>query len=455
MNSVQKKVGFMTLGCKVNTYDSEALMEIFEAAGYSIVDFSEVADVYVINTCTVTHLGDQKSRKMMRKAKRINPDAIICAVGCYVQVAPDEVGKIAEVDLLIGTKNRGDILAYIDAHLKDVSQRDFVSDIMEEKIFEPLMISEVKGKTRAFIKIQEGCNQFCTYCIVPFARGPVRSRNQQQIIDEVKRVVAIGYQEVILSGIHIASYGVDQVGSGAHKSDLIDLIEALDHISGLRRIRLGSMEPKFMTPERLKRLAALESFCPHFHLSLQSGSDTVLKRMARRYTTTEYLEIVSQIRAVFPLAAITTDIMVGFPGETTAEFRETLDFARAVGFYQIHVFKYSRRSGTKAANFKDQIAEPLKNSRSHELSELSRELEQAFLKKNDGTITEVLFEATHDHDVAGYEGHTKNYLPVRLATDEKINGRIIKVRVSYTSRYVDKLSGESIAGISKLESVKP
>lgn len=442
MNNAQRKVGFMTLGCKVNTYDSEAMMEIFETAGYTIVDFSEVADVYVINTCTVTHLGDQKSRKMMRKAKRINPNAIICAVGCYVQVAPDEVEKIAEVDLMIGTKNRGDILAYIDAHLQDVNQRDFVSDIMDEKIFEPLMISEVKGKTRAFIKIQEGCNQFCTYCIVPFARGPVRSRNQQQIIDEVNRVVEIGYQEVILSGIHIASYGVDQTGTDVNKTDLIDLIEALDGIDKLRRIRLGSMEPKFMTPQRLKRLAALESFCPHFHLSLQSGSDTVLKRMGRRYSTAEYREIVSQIREVFPLAAITTDIMVGFPGETAAEFQETLDFARDISFYQIHVFKYSRRTGTKAAAFPDQIDEALKNSRSHELSELSKELELAFIKKNDGQIAEVLFEATND--ATGFEGHTKNYVPVFLETDEKINGRIISVRVSYRSRYVDKLIGDSI-----------
>ncbi|MDO9491048.1 tRNA (N(6)-L-threonylcarbamoyladenosine(37)-C(2))-methylthiotransferase MtaB [Acetobacterium sp.] len=445
MNNAHRKVGFMTLGCKVNTYDSEAMMEIFETAGYTIVDFSEVADVYVINTCTVTHLGDQKSRKMMRKAKRINPNAIICAVGCYVQVAPDEVEKITEVDLMIGTKNRGDILAYIDAHLQDVNQRDFVSDIMDEKIFEPLMISEVKGKTRAFIKIQEGCNQFCTYCIVPFARGPVRSRDQQQILDEVNRVVEIGYQEVILSGIHIASYGVDQV----NQTDLIDLIEALDRIDKLKRIRLGSMEPKFITPQRLKRLADLESFCPHFHLSLQSGSDTVLKRMGRRYTTAEYMEIVSQIRAVFPLAAITTDIMVGFPGETAAEFAETLDFARAVGFYQIHVFKYSRRLGTKAAAFKDQVDEVVKNSRSHELGELSKELEQVFIKKNDGLIAEVLFEATQD--VAGYEGHTKNYVPVFLVTDEKINGRIIKVRVSYSSRYADKLIGESMEEIAAFE----
>lgn len=447
MKSEQKKVAFMTLGCKVNTYDSEAMMEIFEGAGYAIVDFSQVADVYVINTCTVTHLGDQKSRKMSRKAKRMNPQATICAVGCYVQVAPEEVEKIAEVDLMIGTKNRADILTYINAHLADSQQRDFVSNIMDEKIFEPLMISEVKGKTRAFIKIQEGCNQFCTYCIVPFARGPVRSRKQEQIIAEVYRVVSMGYQEVILTGIHIASYGVDQLVNGQRETDLIGLIEALDAIEGLKRIRLGSLEPKFITPERLNRLVALESFCPHFHLSLQSGSDTVLKRMGRHYTTAEYLDIVGQIRALFPLAAITTDIMVGFPAETEEEFKETMDFAKAVGFYQIHVFKYSRRSGTKAADFKNQIDESVKNDRSVKLSALSRELEVAFLKQNDETYAEVLFEATHDQ--AGYEGHTKNYVPVILKTNEMIKGRIIKVKVSYSKQYSDKLIGVTNAAVEK------
>jgi threonylcarbamoyladenosine tRNA methylthiotransferase MtaB len=434
MNSSQKKVAFMTLGCKVNAYDSEAMMEIFERAGYEIVDFSAVADVYVINTCTVTHLGDQKSRKMMRKAKRLNPEAVICAVGCYVQVSPEEVEKIDEVDLMIGTKNRNEILSFIETHLKDRKQRDFVTDIMKEKVFEPLMISETKGKTRAFIKIQEGCNQFCTYCIVPFARGPVRSRNKADVVAEVKRVVAMGYQEVVLSGIHIASYGVDQ-----GEADLIDLLEELDGIAGLRRLRLGSMEPKFINEERLQRLAALNSFCPHFHLSLQSGSDTVLKRMGRHYTTAEYLAIVNQIRSFFPLAALTTDIMVGFPGESDAEFQETLDFARAVGFYQIHVFKYSKRAGTKAAAFENQVAETVKTKRSQLLAALSRELEQAFLEKNDGQSAEVLFETTHDQN--GYEGHTKNYIPVVIKTTEKIDGKIIELKLSYKDRHSNKLTG--------------
>ncbi|MGV8905560.1 MAG: tRNA (N(6)-L-threonylcarbamoyladenosine(37)-C(2))-methylthiotransferase MtaB [Acetobacterium sp.] len=431
-----KKVAFMTLGCKVNTYDSEAMMEIFEVAGYQPVAFSEIADVYVINTCTVTHLGDQKSRKMMRKAKRLNPQALICAVGCYVQASPAEVEKIAEVDLMIGTKNRGEILHYIDAHLKDHRLRDFVSNIMDEKIFEPLVISEVKRKTRAFIKIQEGCNQFCTYCIVPYARGPVRSRLKADVVAEVGRVVAAGYQEIILTGIHIASYGRD------HRDfDLIDLMEELDQIPGLLRIRLGSLEPKFMTVPRLDRLLAIKSFCPHFHLSLQSGSDTVLKRMGRHYTAAEFLDIVKNIRERFPLAALTTDIMVGFPGETVAEFNQSRDFVKAVAFYQLHVFKYSKRSGTKAAEFPDQVAESDKTTRSHCLTLLSQELEVAFLKKNDGVMAKVLFEAYTKGD--SHQGHTENYIPVLYTTKEKIDGSILELRVLYDQRHPGKLTGKN------------
>ena len=436
MTVQQKKVAFMTLGCKVNTYDSEAMMEIFEGAGYAIVDFSEVADVYVINTCTVTHLGDQKSRKMMRKAKRLNPEATICAVGCYVQASPSEVEKIQEVDLMIGTKNRGEILNYIDAHLKDSSNRDFVSNIMEEKIFEPLVISEVKRKTRAFIKIQEGCNQFCTYCIVPYARGPVRSRLRSDVLAEVCRVVAAGYQEIILTGIHIASYGLD------HRDyDLIDLMEELDKIPGLLRIRLGSLEPKFITVARLDRLLAIKSFCPHFHLSLQSGSDSVLRRMGRHYTSAEFLNIVENIRTRFPLAAMTTDVMVGFPGETVGEFNQTMAFARTAEFYQIHVFKYSKRRGTKAAEFPNQVEETDKTQRSHLLSELSRELEVAFLKKNEGQKAKVLFEAYTKGD--SHEGHTENYIPVLYNTKEKIDGTILKLWVYNTQRHPNKLTGRN------------
>ena len=426
----------MTLGCKVNTYDSEALMEIFETNGYEIVGFGEIADVYVVNTCTVTHLGDRKSRNMMRKAKHLNPDAIICAVGCYVQVSPEEVEKIDEVDVMIGTKNRHNILDYIEEHRQHKNRRSFVSNIMNEKIFEPLVISEVKGKTRAFIKIQEGCNQFCTYCIIPYARGPIRSREMADIILEVKRLVDSGYKEIVLTGIHIASYGVD-LGN----LDLIQLMEELNTISGLKRMRLGSIEPKFMTNERLDRLAKLETFCPHFHLSLQSGSDMVLSRMARRYTTTDYFEIVQEIRKRFPLAGITTDIMVGFPGETQQEFDETIAFVKKVGFYKIHVFKYSRRKGTKAANFCDQIDNAIKTERGHLLSEVSHALEIEFLKKNHGEKVQVLFEATIKGAVQ--EGHTENFIPVLYKTDKKINGNIIQLRVKYLNSELKKLVGQS------------
>lgn len=416
-----KKVAFATLGCKVNSYDSEALMEIFEEAGYKIVEFSQEADVYVINTCTVTHLGDRKSRNMLRKAKRLNPAAIVCAVGCYVQVAPEEVAKINEVDVMIGTKNRQEILHYLEQFTANRADYNFVSEIMTEKVFEPLSISAVTGKTRAFIKIQEGCNRFCTYCIIPYARGPIRSRNFSAILEEVRRLVAVGHQEVVLTGIHIASY--------EEGGDLLDLIEAIDQIPNLKRIRLGSLEPKFLNEEKIKRLKKLASFCPHFHLSLQNGSDSVLKRMGRSYTTSQYAGIVEMIRQAFPLAAITTDIMVGFPGETEAEFLETLAFVNEIGFYQVHIFKYSRRKGTPAATYQDQVAESLKTDRAHRLKDLQEKQERAFLKKNDGSIKEVLIETFSEK--LGYQGHTKNYIPVKIMTDEEISGKIIRVKVSY------------------------
>ncbi|WKY43467.1 tRNA (N(6)-L-threonylcarbamoyladenosine(37)-C(2))-methylthiotransferase MtaB [Eubacteriaceae bacterium ES2] len=428
-----KKVGFMTLGCKVNSYDSEALMEIFESDGFEIVDFSDIADVYVVNTCTVTHLGDRKSRNALRKARRLNPDAVICAVGCYVQVAPQEVEKIAEVDLLIGTKNRAKILDYIKAYQQDQQQHAFVSDIMTEKVFEPLKISESKGKTRSFIKIQEGCNRFCAYCIIPYARGPVRSRDLSDVLDEVKRVVAAGHQEVVLTGIHIASYGIDN-----KEMNLIELIEAVDQIAGLERIRLGSLEPTFLTKDRIERLKKLKYFCPHFHLSLQSGSDSVLKRMKRRYTTIDYKNTVTMIRSVFPDAAITTDVMVGFPGETEQEFLETLAFVEKIGFYQIHIFKYSKRAGTPAADYPGQVDEAVKNDRSQRLGVCANRMEEAFLRKHHGCRLKVLVEQNHNKN--GYEGHTENYIPVRILSDQKINGKIMEVTVSY-EEHLNYLTG--------------
>lgn len=425
MKITNKTVAFLTLGCKVNTYDTEAMIEIFEKEGWHTVDFASSADVYVVNTCTVTHLGDRKSRSMLRRARRTNPNAIIVAMGCYVQVAPEEVGSIEEVDLIIGTQNRANILHYIEAYQENHEQWNFVSDIMHERVFENLKISETKGRTRAFIKVQEGCNQFCTYCIVPFARGPVRSRNIASVVSEVERVAAHGYTEVVLTGIHIASWGVDF----DEDINLLDLIRAVSSVKGIKRIRLGSLEPLLMTEEFVAGLAEIESFCPHFHLSLQSGSNTVLKRMGRRYTTEQYAQIVERIRRYFKLPGITTDIMVGFPGETDEEFKETLEFVKQIGFYQVHVFKYSRRKGTRAAKYPNQIDEAVKNVRSKALIEAAHASEAAFLKDNDGQPAEVLFEKTDSHGV--YTGHTPNYIPVNLKTDQKIDGKIVNVALSY------------------------
>lgn len=425
MNTIQKTVAFLTLGCKVNSYDSEAMMEIFERGGYQIVDFSDFADVYVINTCTVTHLGDRKSRNMMRKARRRNPEAVIIATGCYAQVAPEEVSAIEEVDLVLGTQKRKEILNFVEAYQADHQHRNFVTDIMKDRTFEDLYITENKGKTRAFLKVQEGCNRFCTYCIIPYARGPIRSRPIDSVTEEVERLVANGFKEMVLTGIHIASYGKDMPGD----IDLLDLIKAVDAVPGVKRIRLGSLEPLLLTEEFVKALSEIKSFCPHFHLSLQSGCDTVLKRMGRRYTTEEYAEIVDRVRRYFERPAITTDIMVGFPGETDEEFETTLAFVKRIGFYQVHAFKYSRRKGTKAADFPDQVDEQIKNLRAHRLAEAAEACEDHFLRENDGAVEAVLFERRNKEGL--YEGHTRNYIPVNLNSDEKIDGKILQVRVSY------------------------
>ena len=425
MNTIQKTVAFLTLGCKVNSYDSEAMMEIFERGGYQIVDFSDFADVYVINTCTVTHLGDRKSRNMMRKARRRNPEAVIVATGCYAQVAPEEVSAIEEVDLVLGTQKRKEILNFVEAYQADHQHRNFVTDIMKDKTFEDLYITENKGKTRAFLKVQEGCNRFCTYCIIPYARGPIRSRPIDSVTEEVGRLVENGFKEMVLTGIHIASYGKDM----PEDIDLLDLIKAVDAVPGVERIRLGSLEPLLLTEEFVKSLTEIKSFCPHFHLSLQSGCDTVLKRMGRRYTTEEYAAIVDRVRRYFERPAITTDIMVGFPGETDEEFETTLAFVKRIGFYQVHAFKYSRRKGTKAADFPDQVAEQIKNLRAHRLAEVAEACEDHFLRENDGAVEAVLFERRNKEGL--YEGHTRNYIPVNLNSDEKIDGKILQVRVSY------------------------
>lgn len=418
-------VGFYTLGCKVNSFDTEAMAELFAGAGYQVVPFEERADVYVVNTCTVTHLGDRKSRNMLRRARRANPGAVIVAAGCYAQVAPEEVSAIEEVDLIIGTQDRHRIVDAVAEYQQNHRKCSYVRDNRDDRVFEELAISQEMGHTRAFLKVQEGCDRFCSYCIVPYARGRVRSRPLDAVTAEVERLVAAGFLEVVLTGIHIASYGIERDDG----TNLLTLIQAVAAVPGLKRIRLGSLEPRIMTEEFTSALARIPGFCPHFHLSLQSGSDTVLKRMNRRYTTAEYAEIVARIRRYFDHPAITTDVMVGFPGETDAEFDQTLAFVQAIGFYQIHIFRYSRRKGTVAADMQDQVRETVKAARSHRLSAAAGEMEQAFLQSCEGLVMPVLFEQAGE--AGGVLGHTPNYIPVEIAGDATFYGKIRDVRLSY------------------------
>ena len=353
-----KRVAFITLGCKVNTYETEGMKRLFEQAGYIVVEPDISADVYVINTCTVTHLSDRKSRQMIRRARRLNPDAIIAAVGCYAQIAPEEVSSIEGVNLVIGNNHKSEIIDLVNRASCD-SQKVEVSLRKDMRTFEELWAESYTDQTRAFLKIQDGCDQFCSYCIIPFARGSIRSRNIDSIIAEANKLSQNGFKEIVLTGIHLTSYGND---TGEHT--LIDVIERLNDIDGLERIRLGSLEPLYMTEEMIRDMSEIEKLCPHFHLSLQSGCDETLRRMNRKYTTAEYREIVENIRKYFDDPAITTDIMTGFPGETEDEFRQTCIFVEAIEFSQIHVFQYSVRKGTKAADMKEQIPPMLKEERS-------------------------------------------------------------------------------------------
>lgn len=423
---MKKKVAFYNLGCKVNDFDTESMKACFLKVGYEVVPFDTAADVYVVNTCTVTHLGDRKSRQMLRKARRKNPNAVIVAAGCYAQVAPEEISKIEEVDLILGTAHRNRVVDEVARFQEDHHRQVYVSDISEQHIFEDMPIAEHRRHTRAFLKVQDGCNQFCTYCIVPYARGCIRSRRIDSVCEEVRLLASDGFKEFVLSGIHIASYGKDMPGG----PDLLTLIRAVDAIPGVARIRLGSIEPLLMTETFVAGLSEIKSFCPHFHLSLQSGCDTVLRRMNRHYTTEQYFEIVQRIRRYFSKPAITTDVIVGFPGETDEEFQATKDFMTAVNFYKVHVFKYSKRHGTPAADFEGQVDETTKHRRSQDLIALSREQEQAFLKENAGERMPVLFEQLQaNHRI---EGHTPNYIPVRMFADGKKIGQIQELMLQYS-----------------------
>lgn len=428
------RVAFHTLGCKVNQYETEAMAELFEKSGYEIVSENETADVYVINTCTVTNLGDRKSRQFIRRAKNRNPQAVIAVVGCYAQTAPDEVMSIEEVDIVIGTKDRNRIVELCQQVKKSRQKINIVTDIMKQREFEELKIENIEGKTRAFLKIQEGCNQFCSYCIIPYARGPIRSRKLDDILNEVEKLAQNGFKEIVLTGIHVASYGKD-IG----ETRLIDVIEKVHDISGVERIRLSSIEPTIMTEDFLERLTRLPKVCDHFHLSLQSGSDSVLKRMNRKYTTDEYRKIVQLIRKYMPNVGITTDIIVGFPGETEEEFKETCDFVDEIGFSRIHVFPYSPRKGTPAAKYKPQIPGDVKHNRAKELIKIGEINTFKFNSKFIGATLNVLFEEQSKEKMDFIEGYTTNYIRVVAKGDNSSVGEILPVKI-------EEVYGENLIG---------
>jgi len=415
-----KKVAFYTLGCKVNQYETEAMAEAFENAGYMQVDFEEKADVYVINTCTVTGLSARKSRQAIRKAKQMNRNAVVAAVGCYPQTAKEEVEKLDEVDIIVGTADRAKIPQYVEEFMSGRGKISVVGNIMKNHAFEELKIERYKNRTRAFLKIQEGCSQFCSYCIIPYARGPIRSRPPEDVLKEVSRLAEAGFKEVVLTGIHIASYGKDTGGIR-----LLDLIMKVHEIEGIDRIRLGPIEPTMITKEFAAAAAGLNKLCPHYHVSLQSGCDETLARMNRKYTAGEYKRAVELLRSYIPDVALTTDVMVGFPGETEAEFEKTVKFLEEINFAKIHVFKYSPRKGTPAATFKEQIDGETKEKRSARLIELSDRCTVSFNKRFTGRIFPVLYEQEVKGAEGYFEGLTPNYIRVISKGNNNLAGKIL------------------------------
>lgn len=425
-----KKAALHNLGCKVNAYETEAMQQMLEAAGYEIVPFNEPADVYVVNTCSVTNMADRKSRQMLHKAKKNNPDSIVVATGCYVQTSEQEALEDLSVDIVIGNNRKHELVSLIEEFAKDN-----VFDINHEKQeFEELFVSQTAEHTRAFIKVQDGCNQFCSYCIIPYARGRVRSRKLENVIDEVMRLASNGYKEVVLTGIHLSSYGVDF----EDETDLLTLIQAVNRVDGIERIRLGSLEPKIVTEEFASALSQMPKVCPHFHLSLQSGCDATLKRMNRRYTAEEYENGCRLLRKYFEHPAITTDVIVGFPGESDEEFEITKQFLKKIHFYEMHIFKYSKRKGTRAAVMQDQVAEQIKTGRSAELISLGNEMSDEFRMYYTGKIKDVLFEEKVEiNGKSYYTGYTKEYVKVAKESEETLENQIIEGKI--TGRLTDDI----------------
>ena len=428
-----KRAALHNLGCKVNAYETEAMQQLLEENGYEIVPFKEGADVYIINTCTVTNMADRKSRQMLHRAKKMNPDAIVVAAGCYVQ-AKEASGEIDEsIDIVIGNNKKKDLIQILDGfYEKKQGQNKAVIDINHTHEYEEMHLNKTAEHTRAYIKVQDGCNQFCTYCIIPFARGRVRSRAKEDVVREVTELAANGYQEVVLTGIHLSSYGVD-----LENENLLSLILAVNEIEGIKRIRLGSLEPRIITEDFVKTISGLEKMCPHFHLSLQSGCDETLRRMNRRYTSEEYNEKCMLLRKYFAHPALTTDVIVGFPGETEEEFEKSKAFIDKVDFYETHIFKYSKREGTKAAVMDNQIPEQIKTARSNELLELGQKKRIKYEEQFVGTTVEVLMEEQIKIDGENYQvGHTKEYVKVALKTEANLQNKLVDIQIDNHSQII-------------------
>ena len=397
------------LGCKVNSYETEAMQQLLEEAGYEIVSFHEKADVYIINTCSVTNIADRKSRQMLHRAKKQNPEAVVVAAGCYVQSAAEELKADLAVDVIIGNNKKQDLVPILEEYFKDRTDSSHVIEINETHEYERLSIHKIADHTRAFLKVQDGCNQFCSYCIIPYTRGRVRSRSPEEVVAEVRELAAAGYQEVVLTGIHLSSYGVDF--KEEENENLLSLIRQVHEVEGIRRIRLGSLEPRIITDDFAKALASMPKFCPHFHLSLQSGCDETLKRMNRHYTTEEYAAGCDILRRYFDNPAITTDVIVGFPGETEEEFEATKVFLERIGFYEMHIFKYSRRAGTRADRMPEQVPEQIKNVRSEALLLLEKQMSKAYRESFLGKKKTVLLEEKTEIGGRAYMiGHTMEYV---------------------------------------------
>ena len=420
-----RKAAFHNLGCKVNSYETEAMQQLLEDAGYEIVPFREGADVYIINTCSVTNVADRKSRQMLHRAKKMNPSAAVVAVGCYVQAAGAELKKDEAVDLIVGNNQKKDLVQILDDYFADHENSGEILDIGHSQEYEELHIRRIADHTRAFIKVQDGCNQFCSYCIIPYTRGRVRCRRPEDIEHEVRGIAEAGYKEIVLTGIHLSSYGVDF--KNEQQENLLTLIKRLDQIPGIERLRLGSLEPRIVTREFAKELARLRTICPHFHLSLQSGCDATLKRMNRRYNAAEYQACCEILREEFDNPAITTDVIVGFPGETEEEFAETERFLKAIHFYEMHIFKYSRRAGTRAADMPDQVPEGTKSVRSDILLALEKQQSLEYRGRFLGTEEEILLEEPIEIDGTKYMmGHTRQYVKGAVPYEEGLKNKTVK-----------------------------